>query len=184
MAGGCNRYKPSMFYDPPPPAQTLGQGVDEIYQMQEENAEASKYVIYQHEFKLNEHLDGQSVGGIRLNEDGEDHLKQIAENLREGSPYPVVVERSRTSVRPGTKNGYPVHLNSSLDMQRREVVVGALLAMGIEDASEQVVIAPAFAEGLTGAEAESAYRGGLGSSNNYGSGRGGFGSSFGGIGGF
>ena len=178
MLGGCNRPKPSMFYDSPPPPHVLGESIDEINQLQEENAEASKYVIYQHEFKLNDSRYGKPASGIRLNEYGEDHLKQIAKNMRAGAPYPVVVERSQTSSKPGTEFEYPVHFNSKLDSHRREVVVRALAAMGIEDADKNVVIAPAFAEGLSGTEAEAAYRSGMGHSN---SGSSGFG---GGLGGF
>ena len=90
------------------------------------------------------------MAGIRLNEYGEDHVRKIAENLRNGAMFPVVVERSQTSPRPGTKYKYPVHFNPDLDMKRREVVVRALTRMGIADADTRVVVAPAFAQPLTG----------------------------------
>ena len=158
-AAGCGT--PAMYYQTPPVPEMLGTKVDQIMEIQEENAEASKFVIYQHEFELNKYKDGQMTSGLRLNEYGEDHVRKIAENLRNGAMFPVVVERSRTSPRPGTKYEYPVHLNPNLDMQRREVVVRALTRMGIEDADTRVVIAPAIAQPLTGPEAEQAYATGL-----------------------
>jgi hypothetical protein len=127
-------------------------------QIQEENAEASKFVIYDHEFKLASAEDGKMKGTYYLNEDGEDHVREIAANLREGVPYPVIVQRSRSSARPDTTYKYPVHHNVALDNQRREVVVKSLQAMGIENADEVVVVAPALAPGLDGFEAERAYR--------------------------
>lgn len=159
VAAGCTT--PGMFYQPPPPPEMLGTKVDQIMEMQEQNAEASKFVVYQHEFELNKSNKGSATAGIRLNEYGEDHVRRIAENLRNGALYPVVVERSQTSVKPGTKYEYPIHFNPDLDMKRREVIVRALTRMGIADADTRVVVAPAFAQGLTGPEAESAYATGL-----------------------
>jgi hypothetical protein len=158
-AAGCGT--PSLYYQPPPSPEMLGTKVDQIMDVQEENAEASKFVIYQHEFELNRYQDGQMVSGLRLNEYGEDHVRKIAENLRNGAMFAVIVERSQTSPLPGTKYQYPVHLNPNLDMQRREVVVRALTRMGIADADARVVVAPAFAQPLTGQEAEQAYATGL-----------------------
>ncbi|MEE2707723.1 MAG: hypothetical protein VX988_11780, partial [Planctomycetota bacterium] len=51
--------------------------------------------------------------------------------------------------------------NPRLDFKRREVVVRALAQMGIPDADQRVVIAPAFAQPYTSREAERAYRGGV-----------------------
>ena len=185
-AAGCrgHRYAHIFYQEPPPPA-TLGTHVDAPFRIQEENAEASKFVVYQHEFKLNDSQDGDVLNGLRLNEAGQDHLRRIAENLRRGSPYTVIVERSRTSERADSRFGYPVNYDAQLDNRRRSVVVNTLVAMGIENADEVVVVAPAYAEGLTGREAERAYRRGMQSNNNGGNGNfGGFGnfSGFGGIG--
>jgi len=91
----------------------------------------------------------------------------------------VVVERSQTSAKAGTKYQYPVHFNPELDMKRREVVVRALTRMGIADADTRVVVAPAFAQPLTGNEAQSAYATGL-SGGGLGGGGGGFGGGMGG----
>ena len=158
-AAGCT--SPSLYYQPPPPPEMLGTKVDQLMQTQEENAEAAKFVVYQHEFELNKYKEGQMTSGMRLNEYGEDHVRKIAENLRNGAMFPVVVERSQTSPKPGTKYEYPVHFNPNLDMQRRDIVVRALTQMGIADADTRVVVAPAFAQPLTGQEAEQAYATGL-----------------------
>jgi hypothetical protein len=180
-AGGCGLRNSWMHYQAPSPGM-LGVAVDQYNEPQEHNAEAAKHIVYQHEFELNRHEDGQNVGGYRLNEAGEDHVKKIAYNLRRGSPYQVVVERSQTSVKPGTRFEYPVHQDPELDAKRRQVVVRALTNMGIPNADEIVVVAPSFAQPYTAAEAEAAYERGLGM-RGFGGGFGGFGGGFGGFGG-
>ncbi len=130
----------------------LGTISDEIWKAQEHNAEASDFVIYQHEFKLNE---------TRLNTSGEDHVKQIAERLLMGQDFPVVIERSMTSPRPDTEFKFPVHPNPELDMRRRHLVVLALERLGVAGADERVVVAPAFAEGYESQEAIGAYGRGM-----------------------
>jgi uncharacterized membrane protein YgcG len=177
-AAGCTT--PSLFYQPPPAPAMLGTVVDQTNQTQDENAEASKFVIYQHEFELNKNREGGGVAGIRLNEYGEDHVRRIAEGVRNGVPFPVVVERSQTTAQTGTKYKYPVHFNPDLDMKRREVVVRALTQMGIANADTLVVVAPAFAQPLTGNEAQGAYATGI---SGWGGGFGGMGGGFGGMGG-
>jgi hypothetical protein len=146
-----------MFYQPPSAPEILGSKVDQLMQAQEENAEAAKFIVYQHEFQLNFEHDARKVRGIRLNEYGEDHLKRIAQSIRGGAPYPVIVERSQTTIRPETEFKYPIHYNPDLDMQRREVVIRALNKMGIPDADSRVVVSSSFAQPLTGVEAEQAY---------------------------
>lgn len=185
VASGCQGNSKYQFYQEPPPPPVLGAYVDNPMQIQEENAEASKFVIYDHEFRLAEAEDGKMKGTYYLNEDGEDHVRKIAENLRQGVPYPVIIERSRSSAKPDTTYKYPVHRNAKLDNQRREVIVKSLQAMGIEQADEVVVVAPALTPGLDGFEAERAYRS---STARFGGGQGigglgGFGG-FGGLGGF
>ena len=170
----------SLAAEPQPPM--LGSVLDRINMQQEENAEASKYVVYAHEFELNRFEDGRSQGGYRLNEAGEDHVKQIAANVKRGAPFPVLVERSRTTAWAHTKHKYPIHYNPQLDMQRRAVIVRALNEMGVPDAENRVVVAPAIAPGLYGVEAERAfYRGTSGGNGFGGGGMGGFG--LGGFGG-
>jgi len=162
----------SAYMRPQPPA-PLGSLSDPLWQRQESNAEASDFVVHQHEFKLNE---------VRLNSAGQDHLKQIAGRWRTGQEFPVVVERSDTSRKEGTRFGYPVHTNPDLDMRRRQLVVRSLEALGVDDADERVVVAHAYAPGLQAGEAEGGYQRGLGSGGYFGSDYGGFGM-FNGLGG-
>lgn len=159
---GCHGHLTNLFYVPPTPPTPLGVEMDPLFEAQEHNAEAAKYVMYQHEFELPEFLNGRNVNGYRLTPFGEDHIKRIAENLRRGATFPVVVERSDVSVDPNTQFRYPVHFNPELDMKRRLVVVRALQQLGIADADQRVVVAPAVAQSFTDSEAESAYRSGIG----------------------
>jgi hypothetical protein len=186
-AGCANRQKIAAFYNPPSEPAMLGAEVDELNRAQEENAEPAKFIVYQHEFALNDVVEGVNTGGIRLNDYGEDHVKRIADQLKCGAPWPVVVERSQTSARTETEFHYPVHYNPELDMRRREVVVRALVQMGVPDAEQRVVVAPSFAQPLTSEEAAAAYyRGTWGNrGGGFGGGFGGFGGGFGGgLGGF
>ncbi|HND51704.1 MAG TPA: hypothetical protein PLV92_04885 [Pirellulaceae bacterium] len=145
------------------PPRTLGAGIDETFRIQEENAEAAKYVIYMHEFKLNESKPaGTNTGGWRLNEYGEEHVRQIAVNIKRGDSYPIVVARSQTSSREDTEFGFPIHYNDDLDARRRHVVVAALQALGVPDADERVVVATPTAEGLEGIQAIRAYNRSMG----------------------
>jgi hypothetical protein len=153
--------------DGPSPQGTF---TDPIWIAQEENAEPSKFVVYQHEFVYNQ---------PRLNWAGEDHVKQIAARLHAGQNFPVLIERSITSKRDDTEYKYPVHPKPELDMHRRAVVVQALTAMGIPDAEQRVIVSPALTRGLEDGEAERAYM----RSFFMGGGYGGFGGGFGGFGG-
>ena len=157
---------------------TLGAVVDEANLMQETNAELAKLVIYSHEFEINEQTDRLNndrarkiessfqfrpeprVRGIRLNPYGQDHLRQIAGILMQydNPNLLVIVERSETSKKWRTKHRYPVHLNDELDEARRQIVVAALAALGVEQADELVVVAPVFTTGLNAGEAAAAYR--------------------------
>ncbi|GAA4439368.1 hypothetical protein [Bremerella cremea] len=169
----------------PAPPTTLGASIDEMNRTQELNAEAAKYVIYQHEFEPN-FIEGKGEKNAwKLNDYGEDHVKQIAANLLRGDELPVVVERSQTSPEPGKDHQYPVHFNDELDEKRRRCIVAALTAMGVADAESRVVVAPAFSEGLSGSEAAAAYQRGMryGSQGGYGGGGFGGGGYGGGIGG-
>lgn len=161
--GGCKGWK--QFYQPPTPP-PLGALSDPVWQNQEANAERSDFVVHQHEFQGD---------GERLNTAGEDHLKKIAARLLSGQQAQVVVERSMMSPRGDTAQQYPIHPNPELDMRRREMVVRCLAAMGLPDADENVVVAPAFSQGLTGNEAESAYHQAMGAYDNQNGGYGSFG---------
>ena len=177
---GCQAHRARVI---PPPPTPLGAEIDQMNQTMEVNAEAAKFIVYMHEFELNHaQPDGSNIGGIRLNAYGEDHVKQIAYKLKRGAPFPVVVERSQTSIKPGTEHLYPIHFNDELDAKRREIVVASLQTLGIPNAEEIVVVAPSFAEGITASEAAQSYNSSLnGTRGSYG---GNFGTFFGGFGGF
>ncbi len=152
-ATGCQGWG-TWFRDPAPAP--LGALSDPIWRNQEANAERSDFVIYQHEFQGNTEW---------LNTGGEDHVKQIAYRLLNGQDAQVLVERSMSSPREDTEFKYPVHPNPELDMQRRDIVVRSLAAMGVADADQRVVVSPALTPGFTADEAESAYRTGVGAAS-------------------
>jgi len=160
---GCRSNQREVI-DVPPPA-PLGHQVDQFNRIQQNNADAAKFIIPVHEFELNDPSVRDGRSGWRLNGFGEDHVKQIAASLKRGNHFPVVVERSQTSVKPGTKYEYPVHFNSKLDESRRQLVVTALNALGVVEADRLVIVSPSFAEGYSAQEAAAAYTGGVGSSN-------------------
>ena len=159
----------------------LGSTLDEINRQQEENAEAAKFVIYMHEFEINiplthphgtdsavedfELIAPERVRVFRLTPYGEDHVARIAYELmmeqQSGANHwpmwDVVIERSETSRVWDTRHHYPVRFNPELDEARRQTVVAALTAFGVENANELVVVAPAFSEGMEAGEAASAY---------------------------
>jgi len=167
---GCKHHSTNVDIQTPP----LGTISDSVWQKQESNAEATEFIVYEHEFVGNT---------VRLNRAGEDHIKQIA--VRAGNvPFPVVIERSSMSVKEGTKHGFPVHNDPVLDKQRRELVVQILKTMGVEDAAERTVVAPSFTPGFQSFEAEKAYNANFSSSGGNSGGFGGFGGGGGGFGGF
>jgi hypothetical protein len=119
-------------YDRPFP---LGQVTDAHWETQQTNAEAAKFILYDHEF----------VGDTaKLTPKGEKHLVQIALRL-DHVPFPVVVEQS-------PEGRYPQR-----DVQRRQSVIRYLRALGLERFENRVVVAPAFAPGLSAVEGEAAY---------------------------
>jgi len=170
LAGGCCR---NVCNAVPPPA-PLGTISDGIWQAQETNAEASDFVIHEHEF----------IGNTaHLSPAGEQHVKQIAVRVRGGNgmppaPFPVLIEPSSMSVREGDRYGYPVHNSPELDLERRQFIVHALTTMGVPDAESRVVVSPALTPGFEQFEAEQAYQRGMGSYGAFGFG------AFGGFGGF
>jgi hypothetical protein len=171
LLSGCQCCKNSM---PTPP---LGTHSDPIWRHQEAGGEATDMTVYQHEFELD---------GARMNPAGQDHLRAIAARLHCGVTLPVTVERSATSIDPQSEYKYPVNPNSELDLRRREMVVQMLGHMGISNADNCVVVAPAIAEGATAIEASGAYQRGVlesnynnqGNAGNYGGGAA-FGAGFG-----
>ena len=149
--------------------QPLGTLVDPAFQDMEMNAEASDFVIYQHEWN------GETTS---MNDRGLEHLKRIYERAA-CVPFPILIEPSNMAVDPNTRHQYPVNGNHALDMERRQAIVGALTAMGFAEAEQRVFVSPALTPGFQGFEAENAYQRGFSGNN----GLGGFGGGFGNIGG-
>jgi len=143
-------------YDRPFP---LGQVTDSHWESQQANAEASDFILYDHEF----------VGNTaKLNTGGKKHLLQMALRL-EHVPFPVVVEQS------------PNNRNPRLDAERRRAVTATFSELGLQLVDSRVVVAPAFNEGITAEEGEANYYGTIGTGG-FGTG-GGVGRRFGGRGG-
>lgn len=150
----------------PPPPPVLGHSVDPHFQKQEEAGESQDFVIYDHEFYEDT---------PRLTPDGEDHLRQIAARAGE-TPFPIIVEMSKSTPNEATQHEYPISANPELDMRRVQVVVRSLSLMGVSNAQTRVVVAPALSPGYTSFEGERAYNTGIGGWG------GGFGGGFGGGG--
>jgi len=149
VTSGCKTWSlAKKLYDPPPSPAPLGSISDTVWKSQEANAEASKYVVVQHEFKFNSPI---------LNQGGEEHVKMIAARLNRGQEAPVIIERSNTNIDPTSEFQYPVNPNPELDLQRRQVVVMALTRLGVEDADSRVIAAPALTRGTKSSEDENAY---------------------------
>ncbi len=153
----------------------LGSVLDEVNRQQEGNADAAKFIIYMHEFEINappvfDELNPNppqpnEVYGFRLNLAGRDHVRQIARQLMvmaESSGFmpanKVTIERSNTSKKSTTAHQFPVHQNAELDEIRRQMVIAAFSQLGVPNAENLVVIAPAFPTGLNAEEAAAAYR--------------------------
>ena len=168
---GCGYFRRAkMLYQKPASPATLGTISDPIFSNQESNAEALDFIVYQGEFVMD---------ATRLNPAGQDHVKQIAARILNGQDMLVMVERSNTSVKEGTEYEYPVNFNPELDLKRREYIVRTLVAMGVEDAEDRVVVTPALRPGYKATEAINAYQQGFSNQGGYG---GGFGGGFGGGG--
>ena len=157
--------------DPTP----LGAYSDQAWKLQEGNAEASDFVIHEHEFRGNT---------SKLNSQGESHVRQVAARMAENG-YPVIIESSSMSTRESDVHGFPVHNDPALDQRRREVLVHTLIELGAKDVENKVVIGPALTPGYELIEGQAAYARSLSGFNRGNSGRGGSGggSSGGGFGG-
>ena len=130
--GGGRQSRRGPAYDRPFP---LGQVTDSHWETQQTNAEASDFVFYDHEFKGNT---------ARLTPAGKKHLMQVALRLPQ-VPFPVIVEEIPDDAEP------------ELDGQRRQAIVDGLTRLGLKMIDGRVVVAPAFAEGITAIEGESGY---------------------------
>lgn len=129
----------------------LGTISDSIWQTQEANAEASDFVVYEHEWEGNSAV---------LNDDGKSHVKRIATRAIEQN-YPIVVERSSRTRRPDTQYQYPVHNDRELDAVRRSLIVEALVVLGVDDADSRVVVGHELSAGFFSRESQQAVTSGL-----------------------
>ena len=167
---GCCKDK-CAYLQPLEPA-PLGTISDNVWRIQETNAEASDFVIHEHEFSGNT---------SKLNAAGESHVRQIAARMCE-TPFPVIIEMSSMSKREGDVHGFPVHNDKELDQRRRELIVHTLTALGANDVDNRVIVGPALTPGFEQFEGEAAYqRGFTTQAGGLGVGRGG-GGGFGGLG--
>jgi hypothetical protein len=140
----------------------VGQVTDSFWETQQTNAEAADFIFYDHEFRYDTL---RHVETSELAPGAKRHLEQVALRL-EHAPFPIVIEASQHQAAP------------ALDQARRRTIVEQLNRLGIVNADERVVVAPAFAEGRTAIEAERTYYNILNSTF-----RGGAGRRFGGTGG-
>lgn len=142
---GCCKDKCAYMHptDPTP----LGCYSDQAWKLQEGNAEASDFVIHEHEFHGNT---------SKLNSLGESHVRQVAARMGENG-NPVIIESSSMSSREGDVHGFPVHNDPALDQRRREVLVHTLIELGAKDVENKVVIGPALTPGYEQIEGEAAY---------------------------
>lgn len=91
-------------------------------------ADAGKFVIHQNEWYM---------GGTTLGPDGRRHIEQIAAQAG-NVPYPVVISRAE---------------NDALNTERQRLIVEQLVAAGVPNAIERVVIDRPEGEGLYDPEA-------------------------------
>ena len=140
----------------------LGAVSDAFWETQQTNAEAADFLFFRHEFRAKT---AELAPGTKR------HLESVALRL-EHVPFPVVIEQSK-------HDRYP-----KLDRKRRQIIVEHLTRMGVADAEDRVIIAPAFLPGYSANEAAQSYystfdNAGYGA----GAGGGGFGRGYGGVGG-
>lgn len=130
---GCHRWRPRTIdrhadFPRGAIAQPLGTQAYAWQHEQVQRAQQDAFTIHQCEWHL---------GGKNLGPDGRRHVKYIAEAIP-AVPYPVVISTSD---------------DDELDQARREAVIEALTAHGVEGADERVVVCTPQAEGLYGVEA-------------------------------
>ncbi len=167
---GCVRNYVAVPAPIPEPPARLGATVQSSLMMQEENGEASDFVVYEHEFVQ---------GTCRLNPEGESHLRQIAARAAQVS-FPIIVEHASAEISPDD----PCYVACpTIDSQRRNAIAVALTMMGVANANARVVSGPALSPGLTAGEADRAYNQATSRSGGGAAGGAGGGSFAGGLGG-
>lgn len=121
----------------PPPA---GTHVRSLQDLQIAHAEEQDFIIYEHHWYQ---------GGTILGPDGRRHVAEIADRLP-FVPFPVLIEPDTPNFNayPDPETAYA--MAAQRDVERRQLVVNALLAAGIVDAEQRVLIAATRPEGLNG----------------------------------
>lgn len=140
----------------------LGSTVRSHYQVMETNAEASDFIIHQHEF---------IAETAQLTPDGKDHILEIAARMR-SAPFPVLIERTWNNADP------------ELDAHRRNLVAQILTDLGNPDAQHRTVVATTYGPGYNDLQAEPMYYQHVLGGGGVGGGFGTYGNNFGTYGGF
>jgi hypothetical protein len=135
FCGGCGWH--SEYRAPSvPDVYPLGAVNRAHYQTMQNNGAAADFILHQNDF---------SGTTSELSPAGKDHLLEIAARAH-SVPFPVVIERTENNA------------NSTLDEQRRASIAQVLADLGVPDAHQRTVVAPAYSKGLTGPEVEAAAR--------------------------
>jgi hypothetical protein len=140
----------------------LGSTVRSHYQVMQTNAEASDFIIHQHEFMAET---------AQLTPDGKDHILEIAARMR-SAPFPVLVERTWNNADP------------ELDAHRRNLVATILTDLGNPDAQQRTVVATSYGPGYNDLQAEPMYYQHVMGGSGFGGGFGTYGNNMGTYGGF
>lgn len=102
------------------------------YETMRANGQAADFILHQFDF----------VGSTsELSPAGKDHVLEIAPRAR-SVPFPILIERTENNANP------------ALDEHRRASIVQVLIDLGIGDAQQRTIVAPAYGTGLSGREAE------------------------------
>ena len=131
LCGGCGWYA-ACRAPAVPDVYPLGAVNRAHYETMQANGQAADFILHQNDF----------VGSTsELSPAGKDHILEIAARAR-SVPFPVLIERSEHNSNPG------------LDENRRASIAQVLIDLGIADATQRTIVAPAYGKGLTGHEAE------------------------------
>jgi hypothetical protein len=131
LCGGCG-WNAACRSPSVPDVYPLGAVNRAHYETMQANGEAADFILHQNDF----------VGSTsELSPAGKDHVLEIAARAR-SAPFPVLIERSENNTTP------------ALDEHRRASIAQVLVDLGIADAPQRTIVAPAYGKGLTGREVE------------------------------
>lgn len=150
FAGCVNRHDRTFYNSaniPPPPAKP-GYSVENMFRREEDNAEATDFILNEHDFEDRE--------SVRLNDQGKLHLKNMAARMRSGARFPIIIERSQYSLDERANEedfNYPIHPNPELDNKRREAIAQVLTYLGVPQADCRVLVSVSPTPHLEGRQA-------------------------------